>query len=221
MPRGATTGRRGLYTSGVVALRDGHRVRAVLQRPPACGARTWRRSFAHRAEELPPPIQMCDALSPQLAGRASDDPGALPGPRPAAVLSTSTIASPRCAAHLLESLAVVYHNDAVARERQLSAEARLRFHQETSGADDAGAARLAGSGNWARSVPNPIRALGGAIGYTLKHWEKLYAVPAPRPVRPLDNNVCERALKKAILHRKKRACSTRPVHGAQVGGPVS
>jgi hypothetical protein len=34
---------------------------------------------------------------------------------------------------LLESLAVVYRNDAEARERRLSPEARLRFHQEASG----------------------------------------------------------------------------------------
>jgi len=34
--------------------------------------------------------------------------------------------------HLLETLAVVYRNDAVARERGLSPEARLRFHQESS-----------------------------------------------------------------------------------------
>src|SRR3954466_10211205 len=34
--------------------------------------------------------------------------------------------------HLLETLAVVYRNDAVARGRRLSPEARLRFHQEAS-----------------------------------------------------------------------------------------
>jgi hypothetical protein len=35
--------------------------------------------------------------------------------------------------HLLESLAVVYRSDAEARERRLSPEARMRFHQEASG----------------------------------------------------------------------------------------
>jgi hypothetical protein len=40
---------------------------------------------------------------------------------------------PEPCAHLLVSLAVVYHNDAKAREQQLSPEARLRFHQENSG----------------------------------------------------------------------------------------
>ena len=35
--------------------------------------------------------------------------------------------------YVLEALAVVYHNDALARERKLSPEARLHFHQAESG----------------------------------------------------------------------------------------
>ena len=35
--------------------------------------------------------------------------------------------------HVLESLAVIYHNDALARERNLSPEERLLFHQAESG----------------------------------------------------------------------------------------
>ena len=50
-----------------------------------------------------------------------------------------------------------------------------------------------------RTEPNS--ALGGAIGYMLKHWDKL-TLFLRQAGAPLDNNVCERALKKAILHRK-------------------
>jgi hypothetical protein len=35
----------------------------------------------------------------------------------------------------------------------------------------------------------------------LRHWEKL-TLFLRQPGAPLDNNLCERALKKAILHRK-------------------
>jgi hypothetical protein len=35
--------------------------------------------------------------------------------------------------YLLEALAVVYRNDAIARERRLSPAARLQWHQEASG----------------------------------------------------------------------------------------
>ena len=48
----------------------------------------------------------------------------------------------------------------------------------------------------------PNSGLGNAINYLLKHWEKLTLFLRKAGV-PLDNNLVERALKKAILHRKK------------------
>jgi transposase len=48
-----------------------------------------------------------------------------------------------------------------------------------------------------------------------KHWEKL-TLFLREPGAPLDNNVCERALKKAILHRKN-ALFYRTDNGARVG----
>jgi DNA invertase Pin-like site-specific DNA recombinase len=47
----------------------------------------------------------------------------------------------------------------------------------------------------------PNSGLGQAISYLLKHWEKLTLFLRQAGV-PLDNNIVERALKKAILHRK-------------------
>jgi len=47
----------------------------------------------------------------------------------------------------------------------------------------------------------PNSGLGDALGYMLKHWEKL-TLFLRRAGAPLDNNICERALKKSILHRK-------------------
>jgi hypothetical protein len=64
-------------------------------------------------------------------------------------------------------------------------------------------------------VTEPNSALGGAIRYMLNHWEKL-TLFLRRAGAPLDNNVCERALKKAILHRKN-ALFYRTANGARVG----
>src|SRR5262245_44253813 len=59
--------RTGVFTSGVVALRDGHRVALFFS-----GRRHAGENLAEvlqlRADELPPPIQMCDALSRNLPG---------------------------------------------------------------------------------------------------------------------------------------------------------
>ena len=95
---------------------------------------------------------------------------------------------------------MVYRNDAVARERRLSPEARLRFHQEGSGPTMRALREWLGR-QLGEKRTEPNSALGGAIGYTLKHWEEL-TLFLRQAGAPLDNNVCERALKKAILHRK-------------------
>ena len=49
----------------------------------------------------------------------------------------------------------------------------------------------------------------------LKHWAKL-TLFLRVPGAPLDNNICERALKKAILHRKN-ALFYKTLAGARVG----
>jgi transposase len=209
---GDSDGRRGLYTSGVVALRDGHRVALFFSGRRHAGE-NLAQVLAHRAEELPPPIQMCDALSRNLPGELQTILAhCLAHARRRFVDVYDRFPEP--CRQLLESLAVVYRNDAEARERGLSPEARLRFHQDASGP------LMQELRNWLerqlgekRTEPNS--ALGGAIGYTLKHWEEL-TLFLRQAGAPLDNNLCERALKKAILHRKN-ALFYKTSHGAQVG----
>ena len=64
-------------------------------------------------------------------------------------------------------------------------------------------------------LTEPNSGLGEAISYMLNHWEKL-TLFLREPGAPLDNNVCERALKKAILHRKN-ALFYKTENGAHVG----
>ncbi|MGH8532425.1 MAG: IS66 family transposase [Gammaproteobacteria bacterium] len=61
----------------------------------------------------------------------------------------------------------------------------------------------------------PNSGLGKAIAYMIKHWEKL-TLFLRVPGAPLDNNLCERALKKTILHRKN-ALFYKTENGASVG----
>jgi hypothetical protein len=101
---------------------------------------------------------------------------------------------------VLEALGEVYGYDATARERGLAPEERLRFHQEHSGAVmEKLHAWL--EAQFAERKVEPNSGLGQAISYLLKHWEKLTLFLRQAGV-PLDNNIVERALKKAILHRK-------------------
>ncbi len=116
--------------------------------------------------------------------------------------------------YLLETLREVYKTDALARERQMSPEERLRFHQAESGP------RMAGLEQWLREQieehkVEPNSGLGEAIGYMRNHWSKL-TLFLQVPGAPLDNNICERALKKAILHRKN-SLFYKTHNGAHVG----
>jgi len=66
-----------------------------------------------------------------------------------------------------------------------------------------------------RAKTEPNSGLGQAIGYLLRHWQPL-TLFLRKAGAPLDNNVAERALKRAVLHRKN-ALFYRTLHGAQVG----
>ena len=204
--------RSGLFTSGVVALRDGRRVALFFS-----GRRHAGENLAEvlklRAAELPPPIQMCDALSRNLPGELRTILAHCLAHARRQFVDVYDRFPQECG-HLLEALAVVYRNDAIARQRQLSPEARLRFHQQAS------QPTMQQRHEWLRRQfdekrTEPNSALGGAIGYMLRHWEKL-TLFLRQAGAPLDNNVCERALKKPILHRKN-ALFYKTRKGARVG----
>ena len=68
---------------------------------------------------------------------------------------------------------------------------------------------------FADKLVEPNSALGDAINYLLKRWEPL-TLFLHKAGAPLDNNLCERALKKAILHRKN-SMFYKTRNGARVG----
>jgi transposase len=104
--------------------------------------------------------------------------------------------------YVLASLGQVYYNDAVAREQALSATDRLRFHQEQSG-PVMEQLQIWLEAQLAEKKTEPNSGPGKAIACLLRHWKGLTAF-LREPGAPLDNNICERALKRAVLHRKKR-----------------
>ena len=205
--------RKGLYTTGIVAeLRGGQRAALFLSGHQHAGE-NLKEVLARRAKDLPPPIQMCDALSRNL-------PKGLPtilahclahGRRK--FVDVAELFPAECQ-HVLESLAVIYGNDAVARERELSPQERLLFHQTHSGpVMEELHAWLVRQFEERRVEPNS--ALGTSINYMLRHWRELTLFLRVAGA-PLDNNVCERALKMAIRHRKNSLFYKTP-RGAHVG----
>jgi transposase len=204
--------RTGLFTSGIVATAEGHKIVLFVSGRQHAGE-NLKDVLVRRAAELPPPIQMCDALSRNI-------------PKELQTILANCLAHgrrqfvdvadrfPEECQHVLEAFSVVYRNDAIAKERNLSPEQRLVLHQAESGPVMEGLRIWLGRQFDQRQV-EPNSALGKAISYLLRHWEKL-TLFLRVPGAPLDNNICEQALKKAIRHRRN-SLFYKTRHGAHVG----
>ena len=211
LPPGAKPERTGVFTSGVVA-ETVHGLIALFKTGPGHAGEHLAQILDQR-QDPQPPIQMSDAL-------ARNTPGAHPTQAASCIphgrrkFVEVHEAFPEEVAFVLESLRPVFRTDQQARQDGLSPEARLLLHQRESGP------RMKALHDWMdhqikdhRVEPNS--GLGQAITYLHNHWEKL-TLFLRVPGAPLDNNLCERALKKAILHRKN-ALFYRTLNGAKVG----
>ena len=208
----SASSRKGLFTSGIVSTREDRRIALFFSGRQHAGENLTD-VLAHRAKTLSPPIQMCDALSRNVpAAFETLVANCLAHGRRQFVDVVDRF--PEKCRHVLEVLKEVYKNDAIARERDLSPEERLHFHQTESGPIMEELQVWCNRQFDQRNV-EPNSALGEAISYLLDHWEKL-TLFLREPGAPLDNNICERILKRAILHRKN-AMFYKTLNGAHVG----
>lgn len=204
--------RKGIFTTAVVSVFEDHRIALFFTGNHHAGE-NLKEVLEQRATDLPPPIQMCDALSRNI-------------PKGVELLFSNCLSHARrnfvdiyssfpdeCR-HLFEALGEVYHQDAIARERQLSAQERLELHQAQS-APVIEALRSWMEGLLVEKKVEPNSGLGKAFDYMLKRWEK-FTLFLRLPGAPLDNNLCERVLKRAVLNRKN-SLFYRTEHGAYIG----
>jgi hypothetical protein len=204
--------RTGIFTSGIVSTRAGQKIALFFTGRKHAGE-NLATVLAQRAKELGPPIQMCDALSRNL-------------PKEFQIIVANCIAHgrrkfvevaakfPEECRYVLETLGEVYQHDAFCREQGMSPEERLGHHQSHSGPRMKELEKWFGE-QFAERKVEPNSSLGQAITYMQNHWERL-TLFLRQAGAPLDNNLCERALKKAILHRKN-ALFYKTQNGAHVG----
>jgi len=178
--------RKGLFTSGIVSTGEGRRIALFFSGHRHAGE-NLSEVLRRRAEELAPPIQMCDALSRNLPGELKTIlANCLAHARRRFVDVVENFPEP--CRYVLEALKEVYHNDAVARQRKLSPADRLQLHQRESGPTmDRLHAWL--TEQFDRRAVEPNSSLGGAMRYMLKHWNEL-TLFLREPGAPLDNNIC-------------------------------
>ena len=207
---------KAINTSAIVAVLPQDEVQrkvALFFTGHAHAGKNMERVLAQRAQALPPPLQMCDALAANVAGEFP-------------VLVANCIAHgrrqvvevaehfPEAARRVLEDLADVYEHDANCRQQALTPAQRLAFHQEHS------QPILQALHGWIteqieQRLVEPNSGLGKALNYLMRHWHKL-TLFLREAGAPLDNNLCEQVLKRAILHRKG-SMFYKTVRGAQVG----
>ena len=191
--------RTGMFTTGIVAVLEDDTVIALFF--------TGRNHAGENLDELHElrdpgkriPIQMCDALS-----RNTNE---LFSRYVAHCLSHGRRnfvdiipAFPDECKKVIDTLAQVYKNDGIAKNKAMSDEQRLEYHKEHSGP------AMQTLYDWMTKQikekqvePNSI--LGKAFSYMLKYWPAL-TLFLTIPGAPLDNNICERILKRVQLNRK-------------------
>lgn len=207
--------RTGVFTSGIVSIGEGHRIGLYFTGRKHAGE-NLADVLKQRAAGLGATIQMCDALSrnlPKLPEKLEIIVGhCLAHARRHFVEVTPNF--PQECRLVLESLGEVYGYDEAARAQCMSSEQRLHFHQEHSG-PVMETLHIWLSAQFDERRVEPNSGLGTAISYLLKHWDRLTLFLRTAGA-PLDNNVCERALKKSILHRKN-SLFYKTRNGARIG----
>ena len=115
---------------------------------------------------------------------------------------------------VLGIISKVYKNEAHCVDKKYSDEARLSYHQEHS------APLMESLHAWLNNqlvylLVESNSGLGQAVTYMLKHWQALTQFLQVAGA-PIDNSVCERAIKVAIRHRRN-SLFFKTSRGAEVG----
>jgi transposase len=204
--------RTGLFTTGFVSITADGPIALFCSGRNHAGE-NFTALLAARDPGLPPPIHMCDGLDRNRPhGYAVIEDNCLAHGRRHVVDEAENF--PAECRHVLEALGKVFKIDEQCREQALSDDERLAVHQRDS------APVMAELQRWIRAELDekrvePNSGLGEAFAYLLKRWDKLTLFLRVAGA-PLDNNICERALKMAIRQRNN-SMFYRSQRGARVG----
>ncbi len=209
--------RTGLHTTGVVARSaEGERPIALYHSGTKHAGENLLALLTKRSTDLAAPVLMGDALSWNTSKLSQSMcelvANCLAHGRRKFVEEYSNC--PDACLHVLNELGLVYLHDEEARSQRMSAQERLKHHQAKS------APVMKRLHQWMAEqfdskTIEPNSGLGKAIKYMQNHWNEL-TLFLRQPGAPLDNNSVERALKKAVLHRKN-SLFYKTLHGAEVG----
>ena len=203
--------RTGIFTTGIVSITNEHRIALYCTGGQHAGE-NLQDILEKRPADLVAPIQICDGLSRnEPENKTTMGNCNVHGRRGFVEIAEQY---PDECKQVLEIYRQLYQNEAHTTQAKLSAEARLKYHQQHS------QPLMDGMKLWMeQKLKNrqvePNSSLGKAFNYLLKRWEKL-TLFLRTPGVPLDNNICERILKTSIRHRNN-SLFYKTTNGAQVG----
>lgn len=205
--------RTGLFTTAIVSITDDDRPVAVFLTGRKHAGENLDDVLDRRLAELGPPLLMTDALSRNRPKRHAVQQANCNAHARRGVVDEVHNFPSECQ-YVLEQFGKVFKNDELCKKWGLSAEQRLAFHQQQSGPV------MADLEAWIKKqfddkLIEPNSGMGKALKYITNHWDKLTAF-LHIPGAPLDNNRAERAIKRAIVHRKN-SLFYRSQRGAEVG----
>jgi transposase len=210
--------RTGIFTTGIVSISDSFQI-ALFHTGEKHAGENLGDVLSHRAEELPPPIHMCDGLS-------RNNPKSPKLSESIQVVLTNCLVHgrrnfvdvigsfPDQCCHVLDLLGKVFLNDRHTRVEKMHDKERLQYHQTHSGPV------MDELHSWLNrqideKLTEPNSGLGKAINYLRKRWHQM-TVFLRNAGAPIENNIVERALKKAIMHRNN-SLFYKTNNGAEVG----
>lgn len=205
--------RSGTFTTAIVSSTEKRRPIALFHSGIKHAGENTADLLRRRGADRDAPILMCDALSRNV-------------PKAFSVILANCLAHgrrqfvdliedfPAECEYVLGIFKDVYRHEKRTKQLGLSAQQRLAYHQSHS------KPLMEELQAWMRhqfeeKKVEPNSSMGEAISYMLRHWQALtqfFRVPGA----PLDNTVCERTLKRAILNRKN-SLFYKTCNGAEVG----
>lgn len=205
--------RTGMYTTGVVVETDNHQIALFLNGRQHSGENLA--DLLKQRKIAEPIIQMCDALSANV-------------PKGLETILCNCLSHgvrkfddlidfyPEECVTIIKALGAVFKHDE--DTKTMSKDARLSYHQQHSAPimDQLYVYLIT---LISEHLIEPNSELGKAIKYMIKHWKKLIRFLSVAGA-PIENNICERALKIPIRNRKS-AMFYRTNYSAQIGGMIT
>ena len=191
--------RNDVYSSGLIArLSDGNEI-VLFETSLGHAGEHLDSILAKRDPSLPVPLAMSDALSSNLVTKQAVRHGFCNAHARRQFVDLERL-YPKDIEWLLETYAIIWERDSKAKEKGLSHQKRLAYHKKHS------LPAMKSIKDWALKKQSSKAfeehgALGKAIAYFLRHYEKL-TLFCQEPGALIDNNAMEEKIKIIIRGRK-------------------